>query len=298
MKRIAFYSADPGNHRFIQPIIDRLALSGYECQLYNNWAIDDKADILWFDFADNNLIVATKENAEFLKSKKVIARLHAVEAYMGFYKQIDWSCVNHLIFVSEHMKRKCADADYKKCQLHVIHNGIDLKKFTFNHYPYPENVFGYVGNIVPQKGLLSFIQTFDHLRKTQNAKFYLAGLSRMQGREGEYWEYMKTKIGGVYEEGPVEDVNAWLDAKKVRYLIQPSYSESFSIIVAEAMAKGIKPLINNYVGAEDLWPNDLIYQNPFDLVAKMKTYSTNYYREWVTQRYDIDKQVGKIKELL
>jgi len=60
MSKIAFYSSDSGNHRFINPIIERLQAKGYECQLYNNWHIDNDASILWFDFCDQNLISASR----------------------------------------------------------------------------------------------------------------------------------------------------------------------------------------------------------------------------------------------
>lgn len=291
MPSITFFSADPGNHRFIQPIIDRLS-SEYECRLINNYTHTD-ADIYWFDFCDNNLISATREDAEHLKGKKVIARLHSVEAYMGYHNQIDWSGVDDLIFVSEHMKRKCSDADYKDCRLHVVHNGVDLSKFTFRPKPPPTDTFAYVGNIIPQKGLLTFATLLP-----RGATWHVAGLSRMHGREGEFWELMKA-TRDIREEGPVEDVNAWLDEKHPRWLVQPSYSESFSLIIAEAMAKGIKPIINDYVGAVELWPEDLIYTYATDLEEIMAgSYEPEFYRTWVAIRYDIDKKVAEIKDIL
>lgn len=298
--KITFFSADPGNHRFIQPIIDALALSGHECQLMNNWTITD-ADVYWFDFVDNNLIVASKENKELLKSKKVIARLHAVEAYMGFYRQVDWTCVTDLIYVSEHLKEKCSDVVYPdNCKIHVIHNGVDLDRFSFAIRNNETHNFGYVGNIVPQKGLLTFLHYFSEVKRTlKDAKFYLAGLSRMHGREGEYWEHLKKTIGDVYEEGPTEDTNKWLDDKKINWLVQPSYAESFSLIIGEAMAKGIKPLINDFWGSRGLWPEDLIYKNFREFaVIMVKKYESQTYRDWVGKRYSLKEQIKKVEEIL
>lgn len=299
--KISFYSSDPGNHKFIQPIIDKLALKGYECQLYNNWTITD-ADVYWFDFCDNNLIVASQENKELLKSKKVIARLHAVEAYMGYYKQIDWSCVDHLIFVSDHIRRKCEDTDYKDCQIHIIHNGIDLSKFTFRarsdgtKYTEPW-IFKYAGNIVPQKGLLTFAHYFSTIKAEEpKAEWHLAGLSRMHGREGEYWDMCKETLG-IHEQDEVSDINEWLnDAFMV---VQPSYAESFSLIVAEAMAKGIKVAINNFWGADELWPKELIYSNfkEFCDIIENKYESTKY-REWVDTRYNLEDKIKEMEALL
>jgi glycosyltransferase involved in cell wall biosynthesis len=281
-------------------------LRGHECQILNNWTYTD-ADVYWFDFCDNNLIVATRDDKEHLKTKKVIARLHAVEAYMGFYKQIDWGCVNHLIFVSDHIRRKCLDAQYPdSCKIHVIHNGVDMERFRFRERMRDSTKylgswnFGYVGNIVPQKGLLNFLHYFSFIRKeVPDAKFYLAGLNRMHGREGEYWEYMKERIGNIFEETEGIDTNEWLEDKDINYLVQPSYAESFSLIVAEAMAKGIKPLVNDYWGSRELWPEDLIYTNVAEFSTIIEApYESKRYREWVEKRYNLEDKINQLEELI
>jgi glycosyltransferase involved in cell wall biosynthesis len=289
--RIAFYSADPGNHRFIQPIIDRLALEGHECQLYNNWTIDETADVYWFDFCDNNLIVATRENKEELKKKKVIARLHAIEYYMGFHNQIDWSCVDHLIFVSEHMKKMC---NVQGVEQHVIGNGIDLDKLKFKERQ-KGFVLGYAGNIVPTKGILIM---FHYLRELLNYDhrytLKMVGLSRFHGREGEYYEHYKKGLP-ITESGEVSNIDEWLDG--IDYLWQPSLCESFSLIVGEAMAKGIKPLINNYYGSTQVWPHTLVYKDFTEFYKLVRgPYESNKYREYVS-RYSMDSEMEKINAI-
>lgn len=291
--RITFFSADPGNHRFIQPIIDRLALKGYECQLLNNWTITD-ADVYWFDFADNNLITASQENKEYLKSKKVIARLHAIERYMGYHHQIDWSCVSDLIFVSEHMKRMCNEDGELPVRQHVIYNGIDLDKFTFKER---DNglTLGYAGNIVPAKGILTMFHYFRELRRHGDYKLKMVGLNRFSARDLEFYKHY-TKDLPIEEEGETSDINKWLDG--VDYLWQPSHAESFSLIVGEAMAKGIKPLINGFYGADELWPESLIYKDFtafFDII--ITRYKSNEYREFA-ERYSLEKEMEQIYGLI
>lgn len=305
--KIAFFSSDPGNHHFIQPIIDRLALSGHECQLYNNWTIVEDADVYWFDFTDNNLIAASRDDKEELKKKKVIARLHCIEAYLGFHKQIDWTCVDHLIFVAEHFKRKCSDIEYpENLKIHVIENGIDLKRFTYRQRGRdsakllePWN-FAYVGNIVPYKGILSFLHYFATIKAEQpDAKWYLAGLRRMPPREEEYWEHAKKAIGGIYEEEFTGDVNQWLDDRQIHMVVQPSCAESFSFILGEALAKGIKVATNNWVGAEEMWPKDMVYSNYKEFCEILEApYESARYRKLVEERYDIDQKVKQVEELL
>lgn len=289
--KITFFSSDPGNHKFITPIIDKLSECGHDCQLLNNWTYTD-ADLYWFDFCDNNLIVATRDDKKELRKKKVIARLHAVEYYMGFHKQIDWSCVDHLIFVSDHLQRLC---DVEGVKQSVIHNGIDLDKFKFKERE-KGFVIGYAGNIVPTKGILIM---FHYLRELLNYdKRYslkMVGLNRFHGREGEYYDHCKKGLP-IEESGEVGNMDEWLDG--IDYLWQPSLCESFSLIVGESMAKGIKPLINDFYGSKEIWTEDLIYRDFSQFYNLLKgPYESAKYREYVS-RYSLDSAMEKIKCLL
>ncbi len=291
MSKIALYSSDSGNHRFITPIMERLEQKGYTCQLYNNWHIDNEAEILWFDFCDQNLIVASKENTDFLKSKKVIARLHAVEYYMGFHHAIDWSCVGDLIFVSDHLRRMCGELPVKT---HVIHNGIDLEKLEFKEH---QNglILGYAGNIVPAKGMIEIYHFLRELRRHGDYKLKMVGLDRISGRDREFIDHIRKDLP-VEQNEEVPDINVWLDG--IDYLWQPSHAESFSLIVGEAMAKGIKPVINNFYGSTELWPIDNIYQDftSFcDIIQR--PYESRKYRDFV-EKYSLDNQMEKICQLL
>ena len=292
MPKITFFSADPGNHKFITPIISRLEDKGYVCELFNNWTPTD-ADIYWFDFCDNNLISATNDNPDLLSGKRVIARLHAVEYYMGYHHSIDWRCVSDLIFVSEHLKRLCGELPVRT---HVIHNGIDLDKLT---YAKRDNglVLGYAGNIVPDKGIMTMLHYFRELHDLDGRyKLKLVGLRRFNGRNEEYYQHYKQGLP-IEEFEETGDIDRWLDG--IDYLWQPSYAESFSMIVGEAMAKGIKPLINNFYGAKELWPMGCIY-NSFSEFNRIlhSNYDSKKYFNFVADRYSLDLEMEKICSLL
>ena len=89
------------------------------------------------------------------------------------------------------------------------------------------------------------------------------------------------------------------------YLISPSINESFGYAIAEAMARGIIPLIRNRPGVKDLWPTGFIYNTPSDLLRIMKevdAYSHDYLtvkqklRTWVEKRYDRKDQLNTINQ--
>jgi len=292
--KIVVFSADPGNHRFIQPIIDKWKEQGIEVELYNNY-FPTECDVYWFDFVDNNLIVASNEYKDDLKKKKVIARLHAVEYYVGHYKGVDWSVVDDLVFVSEHMRRRVGELPVRT---HTIHNGIEVDKLTYKERKPGFNI-GYAGNIVPTKGILLMFHYFKQLlNRDPRYKLHLVGLNRFHGREGEYYNHYLTVAklrDNVFETGEVDNIDEWMEG--MDYLWQPSLAESFSIIVGEAMAKGIKPLINNYNGSSETWAHELIY-NDFDEFYKLlqNNYNSKFYRKFI-EKYSLDNEMEKINKL-
>ena len=100
----------------------------------------------------------------------------------------------------------------------------------------------------------------------------------------------------IEEAGEVEDIDSWLDG--VDYLWQPSNAESFSLIVGEALARGIKPIINSFYGADELWPKDKIYTDFSSFRDIINApYCSNCYRVFAS-RYSLDKEMDLITKLL
>ena len=86
----------------------------------------------------------------------------------------------------------------------------------------------------------------------------------------------------------------------IDYLISPSISESFSYVIAEAMLKGIKPVIYDRDGAEDIWSPLLVYNNVDDAVNMIlpnSDYDSLYYRR-LAEKYSLEHQMKIIKPIL
>ena len=84
-------------------------------------------------------------------------------------------------------------------------------------------------------------------------------------------------------------MNEWLEDKD--YLIHPSHYESFSYAVAEAMAKGIRPLINRWPGAEETW-GDEFFLDDFNLEQDPERL-----RGIVGEKYNIKRTVKQLNEI-
>ena len=94
---------------------------------------------------------------------------------------------------------------------------------------------------------------------------------------------MKRKVY-IYGQLEPEEMNLWLEDKN--YLLSTAISEGCPNNVIEAMAKGIKPVIHNWPGAKEMFP-DLV----FDTILEAKDmlsgyeYDSQNYRDRVEKRF-------------
>ena len=96
-----------------------------------------------------------------------------------------------------------------------------------------------------------------------------------------------------------DDVDSWLE--NINYLISTSASESFSYIIAEAMAKGIKPVIYDRIGVSDIWDSKFAFASIAEAVSMIlpeSDYNSKDYKKLVKSRYALKYQIKKIRKLL
>nr|WP_225897404.1 glycosyltransferase [Clostridium botulinum] len=164
-----------------------------------------KADICWFEWCDP--LVAYGSKLETAKDKKIICRLHSYEAFTSYIYEVNWSNVDKVIFVAEHIKRFVLSKIFiPEEKVYVIPNGIDLSKQEFKERKKGFNI-AYVGQ---------------------------------------------------------KDINKWLEDKN--YLICTSVLESQGLGIMEAMSKVIRPLIHNFVGAKEVYPEKYVWNSLDDII--------------------------------
>ena len=85
----------------------------------------------------------------------------------------------------------------------------------------------------------------------------------------------------------------------MKFLLSTSILESFGFVIAEAMAKGIKPLIHDFRGSRDMYPENLIWRDMEELEQVFcSEYESEEYREWIEEHFSLDGQMTQIKKLL
>lgn len=257
------------------------------------------SDLSWLEWCDELAIYGSRLS----KRCKVIIRLHYSEVYSNIPDQVNWENVDDLIFVAAHVKEmlktKIPDLE-SRVSTHVIHNGINLERFSFKEREGGYHL-AYVGYLNHKKNPSLLLQCIKCLVDVDpNYKLHIAGFHE-QLRYQLYFENLVRDMGienNVKVYGWIDDICSWLEDKN--YIISTSIGEGCPVGIMEAMARGIKPLIHNWPGARDLYPTKYIF-NTIDEFKKMVLdgdYDSREYRRYIEETFSLDKQLREIDKIL
>ncbi|MEW8992953.1 methyltransferase domain-containing protein [Clostridium sp.] len=304
-KKIVFFSIKNGDN-FLGDIIRKLS-NIYEVRkviVTNLNQIDEGmawADICWFEWCDQLVVYGSKH--KLAHDKKILCRLHRYEIFTDYPKNVDWNNVDKLILVTDHLKKFLVSQIpniEKLVDIITINNGVDLDKYELVERKTGFNI-AYVGYIHQRKNPVLLLQIINKLvQKDKRYKLYIAG--QFQDKLIElYWNYQIQQMelqNNVIFEGWQDNISKWLENKN--YILSSSIHESFGYGIAEAMSRGIKPIIHNFVFAKEIWDEKYLF-NTVDEAVKMitnKTYNSKEYREFINKNYSLDKQITSIRTTL
>lgn len=291
----------PGLDNFIRDIADILSniydvrfvvtTDGKEITTAYNWA-----DIVWLEWANEMAVHVTNKLPKM--NKKILCRLHSYEALSNFPEKINWQNIDKLILVADHI-REILEVYHEKIyqqieeKIVVIPNGLDLNKFTFKIHQPGFNI-AIVAHINHKKDPAMWLQIIGILKNIdERYTLHIAG-DFQEIRYANYFRHFIKEAGlekNVKLYGFIKDVNEFLEDKN--YLLSTSIHESFGYSIAEAMARGIKPIIHNFAGANKLYPKSLIF-NFIDEAVELITnndYDSEKYRNFVEEKCPLEKQI-------
>jgi glycosyltransferase involved in cell wall biosynthesis len=116
----------------------------------------------------------------------------------------------------------------------------------------------------------------------------------------QYTKYMVKSLGledVVVFDGWQQDIPAWL--KNKHFIVSSSIGESQGMGVLEGMACGLKPVIHNFPGAEQIFPSEFIFNisEQFCSLVTSEDYKPKKYRKFVEQKYPLRNQLEKINKI-
>lgn len=267
--------------------------------MYPDWeqvAWSDVAIFFWCDQYAQQL--ATEPNLDHVKK---IIQCVDIDGWSGHWGTVEWKNIDHLIFMSEHIRDMVMghlNGQYEdKFPTPITHLplGIDVTQWKYrdrtnNH----KKVMGFVADEWwSAKNPAMVVQAMAALVKQDPAwQFQWVG---KWGPEKWLKYYIENQIKqlGLSEHVAIdwnrqESLDDWWES--IDYFTTFSQKDSFSLIVGEAMAKGIKTLVHNFYGADKIWNEKYIWKTLDELVEKVTKddYDSEEYREYIIKNHDIN----------
>ena len=302
--------------KFSQCLMDHWKEKGHEVLFEHgaNPLLGAECDLVYIDWLDSNFYCyfngpGGDNNATDWKSypkSKIVVRGIDIDIWMGRHRDPRiWDYMDAFIVLNQKLYDKVvSEGNPPEGKVHIIKPGVDLEKFTLRkEKPWGYNVCMVTGDFWEMKAANEGYRIFDMLVRKDPMipwKLHVRGQYNCRDMEITMKEHVIDSMGirdriTVYPAG--QDMNQWLE--DMDFILVPSYKEAFSYATAEAMAKGIKPILNNWWGAEDIWPREYIYSHLDEAVRMFfGPREPENYRGYVQQHYDLKRMLAEYDVLL
>lgn len=305
---------DSAAFKFSRMLIDHWIAKGHDVQweIGANPALAEWADLTYIDFIDNNCYCLFNGpggdhealNWQSYPKKRLAVRGIDIDIWMGRHRDPRlWNYVDDFITIAPYLYEMVEkEAQFPRPMHHLIRPGVELEKFPFRDKPRGFNIAMVTGNFWEMKQANEGYRIFDMLvRKYPEHPWKLHVRGEYNSREMEIVmkEHVIDSMGirdKVQVYSKVQDMNEWYEP--MDYILVPSYKEAFSYAAAEAMAKGIKPILNNWKGSTDIWPEKYIYSHLDEAVEMfMGEHTPLEYRKVIEERYDAKRMFADYDKL-
>ena len=302
--KIAFFCGLKGDVKFLTDIYE-FAGQRFQVQFFEGQSVEQMyelmkwSDISWFEWCTDMAAEASK----LPKVCKNIVRLHRFEAYHNWPSQVRWENVDTLItvgnpFVKEVLLKQVPDIEVRT-RLVTIPNGVNLGKFKFVDKQRGKNL-ACVGYLNMRKNPVMLLQCMQKLHYIDpEYKLFFAGTSQNPMLE-QYIRHMVQTLeltDVVFFDGWQEDVNSFLSDK--HYIVSASIGESQGMGLLEGMACGLKPVVHNFPGADQIFPPQFLFNISEEFCEQVlsETYKPESYRRFVEENYPLKKQISEINKI-
>lgn len=275
------------------------------------------ADLYYIDWWDANLAylwklyngvegVSRTPDWDNNRKPKIVVRAIDWDVWCGFVptsqQYVDF--VDKVICIAPHIERFMRTQAEFGDKLHVIRPGVNVDRFSFRADRLGYNVAMVTGDIWMMKNAMEGLTVFNSLvRRYPELPWKL----HWRGQLADHARYMQHAIDYFIDSRrlkdrvvlypPVNDMNEWYE--QMDFILHPSIKEAFCYAIGEAMTKGIKPVIYDWLGSKDIWPRECIYQTVDEAIdIFMGPRTPEVYRQFIQENYPIERMVRQYDELL
>jgi len=258
------------------------------------------SDISWFEGCSDMAVEASK----LPKVCKMVVKVRYHDAYDRWPAQVQWDNIDVLItagnqFVKDALVKQ-APGIKNHTWMVTIPSGINLDKFKFVSRPRGKNL-ACVGQLDINKNPMFLLQCMQKLHYIDpEYKLFFAGSFQNLMLQ----QYIKHIVQAleltevVLFEGWQQDVNSWLQDK--HYIISGSIGQGQGVGLLEGMACGLKPVIHNFPGANQIFPPEFLFNisEQFCQQILSEQYEPERYRRFVEENCSLAEQLKKINSIL
>ncbi len=281
--------------KFWDGAVDRWKRQGHEVSKGIYWGpkLVEDCDIAIFHPVQDNLIKASRQAKP--PDTFVVAEAIDIDIYAGHLGAVDWGYVDELVFMSRHMQDYANEHYGGKLggvRQHVIPGGVDLGAFTLMKPRERGYNVAWVGRLWIAKNVFGALQIFNALVQLDPGNPWHLYLRGDKYHPPHWW---RRHCEAYLDANPrleervtftpyAEDMDEWYEDKD--YLLQTSYKEAMSYCTGEALAKGIKPVVQMTTGMLDIWGEELVFQTHIEAVRRLLEGAEEpaYYRQLLVDK--------------
>lgn len=214
--------------------------------------------------------------------------LRRYELFEPTIARISWNRVDAIVCVNSWIQSVMQDSFEEsgiETPVHLIYNAADPKRWTFKKRR-PRKKIGMACHIHPKKNLPLALQILAAL--PGDYELHIAGQIQ-DACTAEYLNHVGSSLKRklfLYDQIPYDQMDFWWE--QMGYCLSTSLSEGNPNNVIEAMAKGVKPVVHNWPGAEDQFQGH-IFDCVQDAVSMIQSqyYDSELYRKQVEEKFSL-----------
>jgi len=292
-----------GSHKTTRQIEKWFTDKGHEVRwdMYYDPPIMEWCDVAFFAWAEGMMQLALRdeylEKKQDWSSKNIVVQGMDIEVWSGQPAGTEWKKIDNVVYCSKFigdllLERFPIKTDNPELPIHHIPLSVDMNEWAFKERSPGRNI-GVIGHMWNAKGaqlIPQFMRKLIDKSGHDDWRMDIQGYWKHDTWEWYfyYFNHMIKELGltnNVFlNETPVDSIDQWLEDKN--YLVTFSMKDAFSIIVGEAMAKGIKAFPHNFPGSKDIW-GKYVWTSVDEVVDRVlnEDYNSQEYRDYVASNY-------------
>lgn len=294
---------------FVEQVLERLP-ERYEATTFHTFRAGiedqvradlDRVDLAWFEWAEGPKL----DLADYTTDTPLLCRIHPRLA--GGEPQLDaaWTHVDHWVFPAPGAERnfRSRQRALDDETVHMIPTGIDVDIIEFDPSRQSNGHIALYAPLRPADNPSLLLQVLEALIE-QDDRFNLHITGAAQHPAVASYVRQQAEARGI--DGHIHFYGAISPGEREVWLDQCTYVLSTRLMdgdwtgVVEAMARGLKPVIHAFPGAEQLFAPNMLFETVEEAVALIadETPQPQQYRRFARRRYQIDRQVDALVRVL